>query len=52
MKKVFALLFVIGFLTISCEPETSIEELTNELSIDKNKVCPPNDRDCNPNTPQ
>lgn len=50
MKKL-ALVFVFAFATTlfnSCTPEALTEDESTEIqSIDKPKICPPNDRNCN-----
>jgi hypothetical protein len=38
--------FALALGSVSCEPEQSKEEL-EELAIDKDKNCPPSDRNCN-----
>lgn len=52
MKKLFSALFFIGLLFsgTACTPDNVNED--TELATDKDKVCPPNDRDCDPTTPQ
>jgi len=51
MKKLFYTFALMVFVlsVASCTPD-SINEDT-ELATDKDKVCPPNDRDCDPTTP-
>ena len=43
MKKLALALMLVGFV-FSCTPENQIQ---NEQQIDKDKFCPPNDRNCN-----
>lgn len=51
MKKVlFTITAIIAFSTFSCTPNSIAEEdeaNTTIQSIDKDKICPPNDRNCN-----
>ena len=51
MKKLFytLTLFVFVFSVISCTPDEVNED--TQTATDKDKVCPPNDRDCDPTTP-
>jgi hypothetical protein len=44
MKKYFFALLMLASVTISCTPENQISD---EQAIDKHKVCPPSDRNCN-----
>lgn len=51
MKKLFyaLALMVFVFSVAACTPDNVNED--TELATDKDKVCPPNDRDCDPTTP-
>ncbi|WP_410005631.1 hypothetical protein [Aequorivita nionensis] len=44
MKKYFFAFLMLASVAISCTPENQISD---EQQIDKHKVCPPGDRNCN-----
>jgi hypothetical protein len=44
MKKYFFAFLMLASVAISCTPENQISD---EQQIDKRKVCPPSDRNCN-----
>ncbi|HPE82308.1 MAG TPA: hypothetical protein PLV43_01185 [Aequorivita sp.] len=44
MKKYFFAFLMLASIAISCTPESQISD---EQQIEKHKVCPPGDRNCN-----